>query len=340
MNPRIDETKVFKSTSNLNTVSRRAFMRLFTAAVAVAAGGRRRAGAQEADPGGSFVQQGRKYHDGDGVVVDYKKAAQLFKSASDVGSADGQAWLGMMHLRGRGVAQDDAKAAELINASAEAGSPAGLRFSGVLHQEGRTVPQDYGKAKEFYERAASKGDAVAFGRLGMLHLFGRGVPANVGKAREYLGMGASGGDPWSKVELGMLYLRDHNKSDRAFAFEQFAQAAEQGNRVGAYRLACAHHFGIGTAKDPVATLKFVKQSAAKGYPVAQAALGSLYEKGNMVEKDLQRAYAFYTLASRQGDKRAASHLRFLARQMTVQEIQNANALADGYRAKNLQSKGL
>ena len=315
-------------------LSRRRFFRLSMAAVGLAMV--RGARAQVLDPGGSLVQQGRKYHDGDGVVVDYKKAASLFQQAADAGSLDGQAWLGSMYLRGRGVEHDEVKGADLIKASAEAGSPVGLRFAGVLHQEGRTVAQDYGKARELYEQAASKGDAAASGRLGMLYLFGRGISANVGKARSYLSMGASGGDPWSMVELGMLYKHDHTPADRNLAFEMYEQAAKQGNRVGAYRLACAYHYGIGTKKDPEATVKYLRQAASKGHPKSQAALGSLYEKGITVEKDLERAYALYTLASRQGARRATMHLHAMGKQMTVQQIERATSLADSYQAKNPQ----
>lgn len=184
-------------------LTRRMFVRLSTAAACLAM--TRSARGQVADPGSSFVQQGRKYYEGNGISTDFKKAAELFQQAADAGSLDGQAWLGIMYLRGHGVAQDDARAADLINASAKAGSPVGLRFMGVLYQKGRTVPQGYVMASQFYEQAAAKGDAVACGRLGMLYLFGRGVKTDVGKAKNYLSMGASGGDPWSMVELGMLY---------------------------------------------------------------------------------------------------------------------------------------
>jgi uncharacterized protein len=315
-------------------VSRRAFMRLSAAAAGLAM--LRRASAQVGDPGASLVQQGRKYYEGTGAPADYKKAAELFQQAAAAGSQDGQAWLGSMYLRGHGVAQDDAKAVDLISGSAKAGSPVGLRFMGVLYQRGRMVPQDYAMARQFYEQAAAKGDAVACGRLGMLHLFGRGGRADTGKAKSYLSLGASGGDPWSMVELGMLYKHDGNQSDRVLAFEQYTQAAKLGNRVGAYRLAQAYHYGIGTEKDPVAVVRYLRVSASKGYPVAQAALGSLFESGITVEQDVERAYALYTLASRQGSRSSTMHLRTMAKQMTVQQIERATSLADAYQAKNPQ----
>jgi uncharacterized protein len=325
MRLRANEGTHIETNGRAYSVTRRTFFRLSAATAGLALV--RSARAQAVDPGSGLVQEGRKYNEGIGVPISYQQAAGLFQQAADAGSMDGQAWLGSMYLRGRGVEHDEAKAADLINSSAQAGSPVGLRFAGVLYQEGRTVPQDYGMARQYYEQAASKGDAVAYGRLGMLYLYGRGVTANMGKARSYLSQGASGGDTWSMVELGMLYQRDHNKSDGALAFAQFLQAAQQGNRVGAYRLACAYHFGIGTEKNPAAVVRYLRQAASKGLPIAQAALGSFYDRGVTVKQNIERAYFFYTLASRQGVQGATLRLHSMAKQMTVQQIERAVAFA-------------
>lgn len=124
------EEKFYEKGDRMRFLSRRRFVRLSGAAVAVAAGGLRYACAQAVDPGSGLVQAGRRHNERDGVAVDYRKAAELFQKAADAGSLDGQAWLGSMHLRGHGAAQDEAKVSELTSASAEADSPVGLR---VVH---------------------------------------------------------------------------------------------------------------------------------------------------------------------------------------------------------------
>lgn len=139
MRSQVDEGMRREASDHVRPLSRRTFVRLTAAAVGVAISGS--AHAQAVDPGSSLVQQGRKYLEGDGVLVNFKKASDLFQQAADAGSLDGQAWLGSMYLRGRGIAQDQTKGASLIKASAEAGSPVGLRFMGVLYQQGRTVPR-------------------------------------------------------------------------------------------------------------------------------------------------------------------------------------------------------
>ena len=199
-------------------LNRRTFVRLSGAVASLAL--LPSALSQNSDPFGGAPAEARKYNEGDGVAINYSKAAELFQQAADAGSLDAQAWLGSMYLRGHGVAKDGARAAELIKSSANAGSPVGLRFTGLLYEKGPTVSQDYLQAKSWYEQAADRGDAVACRRLGMLYLFGRGVRHDAGMAREYLSAGASGGDSWSMVELGMFYKHDA-KSDRRLGFAQF-----------------------------------------------------------------------------------------------------------------------
>ncbi len=68
----------------------------------------RLAAAQSGDgsSGGDLLQQARKYNERNGVPLDYKKAAQLFKQSADGGSPEGKAWLGNMYLRGHYVTRD------------------------------------------------------------------------------------------------------------------------------------------------------------------------------------------------------------------------------------------
>ena len=64
-----------------------------------------------------------------------------------------------------------------------------------------------------------------------------------------------------------------------------------------------------------------------GDPDAQYMLGFLYERGEGVEQDLTRAYAWYSLAARQGDAFAARALAALAPRMSATEIAEADAFA-------------
>ncbi len=61
------------------------------------------------------------YHDGEGVVKDLNRAADLFKRACDAGGSIGCLDLGTMYRRGEGVPKDRNRAADLFKKACEAG---------------------------------------------------------------------------------------------------------------------------------------------------------------------------------------------------------------------------
>ena len=67
--------------------------------------------------------------------------------------------------------------------------------------------------------------------------------------------------------------------------------------------------------------------AEAGDADAQYMLGFLYERGEGVARDRTRAYAWYSLAARQGDAFAARALAALAGRMSAAEIADAQAFA-------------
>ena len=67
--------------------------------------------------------------------------------------------------------------------------------------------------------------------------------------------------------------------------------------------------------------------AGRGDADAQYLAGFLYLRGEGVRRDPVRAYMWFTLAARQGDAIAADALAGLAREMTADQIAEAEALA-------------
>lgn len=61
------------------------------------------------------------YYNGDGVEVDYMRAADLYRRASDLGHAYAQYELGKCYLNGKGVKQNRDKAIEWFEKAAAGG---------------------------------------------------------------------------------------------------------------------------------------------------------------------------------------------------------------------------
>ena len=67
-------------------------------------------------------------------------------------------------------------------------------------------------------------------------------------------------------------------------------------------------------------------AAKQGEVNSQFYLGNNYYKGLGFDKDILKSYAWFKIASLQGDKQSLANLNFIIKKMTIQQIQLANEL--------------
>lgn len=274
----------------------------------------------------------------------YREACKLFGEASARGSAEATAWLGSCYIYGRGVGKKDlAQGVSLLQAAAQADDAVGLMFLGVLHIRGLGVKRDHIKAADLFSRAVSKGYAPAYARLGGLYKRGHGVKPDIGKAFELFKEGAQKGDPWSQLRLGQLAYKGfvgpqgEGLSQRSpspnygMALQFFSQAADRGNRAAAFKVAQMYESQLGVAQDMKKAARYYRQSARAGDRRAQLAMGRLSEMRSPYGPIW--AYAWYTLAIRQGDVTAREYLDALRVKLTPEQLQKAEALLARWKAK-------
>jgi TPR repeat protein len=286
----------------------------------------------------------------------HREAFRLFEEASARGSAEATAWLGNCYISGRGAGKnkDIARGVSLIQAAAQADNAAGHMFLGVLYERGSGIKRNYRKAVEHFSRAASKGYAPAYARLGHLYLRGRGVSKNIKTAFELFNQGAQMGDPWSQLRLGQLafngfvgpqgeFLRQQSNSPNyEMALRLFSQSAAQGNRAAALKAAQMHELQLGVQLGVQLTgdqnwkklARYYMKSARAGDTRAQLALGRINEKARGKRgRGPLFSYAWYSLASRQGNKMAKDYLDALRARMTPDQVQQAEALLARWDAR-------
>lgn len=80
---------------------------------------------------------GYAYATGEGLVIDYNKAAMYISKAVELGSPNACVKLGELHLKGRGVPQDNKLAMKYFNKAAEEGVEEAISFIDFLN--GRTT---------------------------------------------------------------------------------------------------------------------------------------------------------------------------------------------------------
>nr|WP_321463161.1 hypothetical protein [uncultured Cohaesibacter sp.] len=110
--------------------------------------------AQKGNPGGMLFAAAM-YRDGVGTTRNYKRAAELYKMASDMEVAEAASDLGIFYDRGQGVARDPQKAADLLLKAylADDADTRQLFFEapGVISEETRKAVQTRLKDAGFYK---------------------------------------------------------------------------------------------------------------------------------------------------------------------------------------------
>ena len=163
-------------------------------------------------------------------------------------------------------------------------------------------------------------------------MYGHGVTKNAVEAVSWYRKAAEQGYSKAQWILGWCYDGGKGvKKDSHEAVKWIRKAAEQGHPMAQYILGAFYYFGNGVAKDFREAVKWYRKSADQGDAGSQANLGLCYAKGEGVPKDYVQAYQWFNLASAQGDEDAKKNLHIAERQMTTEQIAEAQRLAREFR---------
>ncbi|MHB8524467.1 MAG: trypsin-like peptidase domain-containing protein [Limisphaerales bacterium] len=254
---------------------------------------------------------GWAYHSGNGVQQDYAEGVKWYRKAADQGNSYAQLNMGFAYALGRGVEMDLKQAGAWYQKAADQGDVMAIGFLwniGWNFASGDGVEKDLAEAVKWYRKAAEKGDVQAQYCLGYAYEHGEGVAKDASEAAKWYRKAADQGDATSQSSLANLYLNGEGVPvDYGEALKWFRPAAEQSS---------------GTA-------------IIKGF--AQLKLGLMYDRGNGVPADFIEAYKWYNLAAANGYTNAASSRGFLARDMTPEQIAEAQRRSSVFVARNAAS---
>lgn len=175
-------------------------------------------------------------------------------------------------------AQDNVERPAAIRLAAEAGFADAQAIYGQMLLDGEGVPKNPQAAIGWFHKAAERGHAMAINMIGRCYDLGWGVDI-----------------------------------DKARAAEWFRLAAERGLDWGLYNYATLLALGQGVAEDKPAALALFRKAADMGNAKAINFVGSFYEDGWVVERDMAVAADHYRRAAKGGDFRGCfNHARMLA----------------------------
>ena len=141
-------------------------------------------------------------------------------------------------------------------------------------------------------------------------------------------LAAAQGNAPAQASLGnAYYLGIGVAEDKAESVKWFRLAAAQGDELAQASLGSAYYLGIGVAEDKAEAVKWYRLAAAQGDAIAQYFVGRAYHLGEGVPEDYVQAYKWYNLAAASGYTRAKSGKGLVAKNMTTEEITEAQRLS-------------
>jgi localization factor PodJL len=113
----------------------------------------------------------------------------------------------------------------------------------------------------------------------------------------------------------------------------YQRAAKQGNVKAMHNLAVLSAGSESGSPDYAAAAQWFTEAAEHGLADSQYNLGIFYENGLGVAKDAIVAFKWYALAARSGDKDAIQRRDLLKSEFSVEDLERAEGLVEGFVAK-------
>jgi TPR repeat protein len=304
----------------------------------------------KAEAGDSSAQRalGTAYWTGNGVLHSDETAATWFRKAADQGDADAENSLGTMYRMGEGVAKDRDEALRWYHKAARDGSAAAMFNLGAAYYNGDGVNIDdvtscawfllaqeagYPQADDAVSRATTESPArpiQASEKIGEMYGKGGELPKNPSKALMWYRKASDGGAPEAGVNVAGLLVNGRNPTPTEFAEarKRCEDAANLNYSPGAYCMAVIYRTGLGVAKDPAETAKWLMRAADLGHPQAILQLGEAYWKADGVKPDPVNAYMWILLAYRSRVPGAEQDEERIRKEMSAKDIEKAKKKAD------------
>jgi TPR repeat protein len=150
--------------------------------------------------------------------------------------------------------------------------------------------------------AAEKGDRGAQMRAATIYRDGSTGKVDGAEAVRWFSEAMKRGDLEAPLMLGDLYARGLGvRQDYARAAELYRTAANFGRSAqtlaqAQYLLGDLYAYGRGLPQDYSLAVEWLRKAALRGHAGAQSYLGSFYENGYGVDRDLVEAFVWYSLA--------------------------------------------
>jgi TPR repeat protein len=144
---------------------------------------------------------------------------------------------------------------------------------------------------------------------------------------------AKAGNADAEHLLGLMYYMGRGVArDYKQAFSWHYKAAQKGKADAQYVVGAMYYTGNSVLPDQKLAVAWFRKAAEQGHAQAQHALGLMYRYHVAgMPQDVVIAYMLWNLAAASGNQNATEQRAAIARQMTQEQIEEAQALSRAWR---------
>jgi hypothetical protein len=292
------------------------------------------------------VSLGRAYELGNGVPKSDQQAVKWYRAAAEQGNANAQNSLGLMYRSGRGVSSDKVEAVGWYRRAARQKDASAMFNLGTAYYNGDGVSiddvasfawfllaQDFGSlpavdaVKRMTDEAGNR-QANAFEKIGDMYQKGDDLPKSYNDAVNWYRKAAESGEAGVQIKLANLLLHDTTGTANYDEVHRLCEkAAKQNSPPGAYCMGKLYQQGLGVERDLPKAAAWFSEASKMGLADAALRLGEMYWKGEGLKQDKISAYEFIYLASVAGVPEATQERERLEKELTHKELQKGKAKA-------------
>lgn len=250
-----------------------------------------------------------------GVPFNVDKGFFYAQRAANQHDVFGTYLLGKYYFWGWGTDQDGEQGEKIfsqvltdLEEAAEHGDQLAQFGLGWIYYHLSDETKDYQKAYEWYKKSAASGYSVAENNLGVLYGNGHGVRENVRQELFWYRQAAKQG--YAQSQMNLAYeLRDAGDLSGQFRWTRIA--AEQQFPHGLYRMGYLYEHGEGVESNLERAFSWYREAAKRGNRLAEYQLGRFYYQGRGVAQDYKQAMNWFTLSAEKGHAKSMSFVGYL-----------------------------
>lgn len=258
----------------------------------------------------SYYEIGLVYFNGlCGQAINKEKAIECWQIGCDKKDTSCMCMIGYGHLNGECVDQNINLAIQLFEEASELGSLTATRELGVMYFRGDKVEANYEKAYN-YLSSVSEDDEDSQAYLGLMHIYGRHFEKDNEKGINLI---IESINKESTVGKGLLKEAFYNNAltpeEDIKVCEYFIQNDNDAESM--WHLYVSYKNGNGVEKDFTKAMIWLEKAVSENYSRALLEMALYYFKGDVVEKNLQKAEELCKLAITTGNRGSVDLLKLI-----------------------------